>query len=286
MLVITGGGIKAIVMPLMREDDKLASTTIYSRSETKAESKALLGAKIDELNKSKAYHEREYNKNKKNNDSIGAAYERTKIAEIDKEIEALTENKTEADKKKAYEIAFDNGFDSPSHLINSVKKRTGQEFENVQDIPKEVIAETVKSREGETKQMAIFDKAEVGQFVESSEGYVYKITKVLGGRRFKIQDKDGNEATVNSEMFDMYTTDKTFEEKPKITQIKEANPDRILVVKPTPDKPKGLETLKVKKNEPNNVVTTKKYEFSEDSEYDNGFTFMGELEGKNDVDQS
>lgn len=80
------------------------------------------------------------------------------------------ESKSQADK-----IAKDAGFDNASHLINSVKKRTGQEFENVQDIPKEVIEETVKSRK---------------------------------------------------------------EEKPKITQIKEANPERILVVKPTPDKPR------------------------------------------------
>lgn len=145
------------------------------------------------------------------------------------------ESKSQADK-----IAKDNGFDNASHLLNSVKKRTGEEYENVQDIPKEVIKQTVQSRENEGKQIAITDQAREGQFVESSDGYVYKITKVLGDRRFKIQDKDGNEATINSDMFDIYTTDKTFEEKPKITQIKEANPDRILVVKPTSDKPKPV----------------------------------------------
>jgi len=146
--------------------------------------------------------------------------------------------KKEKGKSDANKIATDSGFDNASHLINSVKKRTGQEFENVQDIPKEVIAETVKSREGEgKKQIAIFDNGKVGQFVEASNGLIFKITEVLGDRRYKIQDEKGKENIVNSDMFDMYSTDKTFGEKPKITQIKEANPDRILVVKPTPDKP-------------------------------------------------
>lgn len=69
--------------------------------------------------------------------------------------------------------------------------------------------------------IAITDNGKEGQFVESQDGYVYKITKVLGDRKFKIQDQYGNEATVNSEMFDMYSTDKTFgkvkQESPNVT---------------------------------------------------------------------
>lgn len=91
---------------------------------------------------------------------------------------------TEESKSQADKVAKDAGFDSPSHLINSVKKRTGQEFENVQDIPKELINRVVNERNLEELPPA--------------------------------------------------------EEKPKITQIKEANPERILVVKPTSDKPSKL----------------------------------------------
>ncbi len=77
---------------------------------------------------------------------------------------------TDESKSQADKVAKDAGFDSPSHLINSVKKRTGKEYANVQDVPKDVLEETVKAREAE---------------------------------------KEG-----------------------KFEQIKEANPERILVVKP------------------------------------------------------
>lgn len=53
----------------------------------------------------------------------------------------VSESKSEADK-----IATDSGFDNASHLINSVKKRTGKEYENVQDIPKEVINRVANER--------------------------------------------------------------------------------------------------------------------------------------------
>jgi len=99
----------------------------------------------------------------------------------------IEEAKKFTGKKEATEIATQEGFDSPSHLINSVKKRTGQEFENVQDIPKEVINRVVNERNLEELPPA--------------------------------------------------------EEKPKITQIKEANPERILVVKPTSDI-KGVTEIK------------------------------------------
>lgn len=54
---------------------------------------------------------------------------------------------TEESKTKADEIAKKNGFDSPTHLINSVKKRTGETYENVQDIPKEVLNRVANERE-------------------------------------------------------------------------------------------------------------------------------------------
>lgn len=79
---------------------------------------------------------------------------------------------SEESKSQADKIAKDAGFDSPSHLINSVKKRTGQEFENAQDIPKDLIKRVSEIR--------------------------------------------------------------------KIENVAEANPERILVVKPTSDKPSKL----------------------------------------------
>ena len=52
----------------------------------------------------------------------------------------------EQGKKEAYTIAFDNGFDSPTHLLNSVKKRTGKEYATVQEVPKEVLNRVVNER--------------------------------------------------------------------------------------------------------------------------------------------
>ena len=110
----------------------------------------------------------------------------------------------EESKGQADKIAQDAGFDNASHLINSVKKRTGQEFENVQDIPKNVIEETVKSREEEKGRQA------------------EKLYEDLTGRKVRPEPK---------------------EEKSKLEQIKEANPERILVVKPTSDI-KGVTEIK------------------------------------------
>lgn len=50
-------------------------------------------------------------------------------------------------KAQADEIAQKYGFESPSQLINSVKKRTGDQYENVQDIPKDVIEKVRNERE-------------------------------------------------------------------------------------------------------------------------------------------
>jgi len=50
-------------------------------------------------------------------------------------------------KSHADEIAKKKGFENPSHLLNSVEKRTGEKFENVQDIPKETIEKVVNERE-------------------------------------------------------------------------------------------------------------------------------------------
>lgn len=48
----------------------------------------------------------------------------------------------------------------------------------------------------------------------------------------------------------------------------------------------GIETLKVKKNEPNNVVLKEKYTNYPDTEYEGGFTFLGDLNNKENVNQS
>jgi hypothetical protein len=47
---------------------------------------------------------------------------------------------------EANKIAQEKGFDSASHLLNSVAKRTGQSFERVQDVPQEVIESVVNER--------------------------------------------------------------------------------------------------------------------------------------------
>lgn len=60
---------------------------------------------------------------------------------IEQRKEDIEAGKTEADK-----VATDNGFKNKSELLNSVKKHTVKTFENVQDIPADVIAETVKKR--------------------------------------------------------------------------------------------------------------------------------------------
>ena len=57
-----------------------------------------------------------------------------------------TEQKTKESKAQADKIAQDSGFDNASHLINSVKKRTGKEYENVQEIPQEVINRVANER--------------------------------------------------------------------------------------------------------------------------------------------
>lgn len=52
------------------------------------------------------------------------------------------------------------GFDEATHLLNSVKKHTGQEFEKVQDVPLNVIEETVNKREAENEQKELPIKTE------------------------------------------------------------------------------------------------------------------------------
>lgn len=80
------------------------------------------------------------------------------------------ESKAQADK-----IAQDNGFDNASHLINSVKKRTGEEYENVQDIPKSVIEQTVKSREEEVKKATDEISGMFGEVKKASEGKILTV---------------------------------------------------------------------------------------------------------------
>lgn len=48
--------------------------------------------------------------------------------------------------QEATKIAEESGFDHPKQLLNSVAKRTGETFENVQDVPKEVLDKVVKER--------------------------------------------------------------------------------------------------------------------------------------------
>lgn len=46
-------------------------------------------------------------------------------------------------------IAQENGFDNSTHLLNSVKKRTGEEYSSVQDVPHETLKKTVEERNKE-----------------------------------------------------------------------------------------------------------------------------------------
>lgn len=82
----------------------------------------------------------------------------------------VEESKAQADK-----IAQDAGFDNASHLLNSVKKRTGQEYENVQDIPKSVIDQTVKYREEEVKKATEEISGMFGEVKKASEGKILTV---------------------------------------------------------------------------------------------------------------
>lgn len=116
------------------------------------------------------------------------ADEVTKSESIVADIESKAESASETDLNAAIEgadkfiretaiseadrIAADNGFSNRSELLNSVKKHTEKTFENAQDIPADVIAETVKKRSevkpepvSETK---LFPKAERIKQLESA----------------------------------------------------------------------------------------------------------------------
>lgn len=58
----------------------------------------------------------------------------------------ITDNSLSSGIAEANKIAQEKGFDSASHLLNSVSKRTGKTFERVQDIPMEVIDGVVNER--------------------------------------------------------------------------------------------------------------------------------------------
>jgi len=80
------------------------------------------------------------------NETAKKAGIKTRDLTIDEEGNITEQEAKESPKAEADKIAQDSGFDNASHLINSVKKRTGKEYENVQDIPKEVINRVVNER--------------------------------------------------------------------------------------------------------------------------------------------
>lgn len=173
----------------------------------------------------------------------------------------VEESKSQADK-----IAKDNGFDNASHLLNSIKKRTGEEYENVQDVPRELINRVVNERnleelppaEENTPQENVKKKltlpvGPVGEMMSITVSKK-KLKSILQLKRQKAetlginpdnptdtQKEDGayEEYAAVLKAYNEFDQPKV-EEKPKITEIKEANPEKILVVKPTPDKPSKL----------------------------------------------
>ena len=61
------------------------------------------------------------------------------------------EAKVQVQKNRSDRIAQGKGFDNASHLLASVKKRTGKEYATVQEVPKEVLGEVVGERTIEEK---------------------------------------------------------------------------------------------------------------------------------------
>lgn len=115
------------------------------------------------------------------------------------------------------------------------------------------------------------ERAEIGGYVVDVSRRFDSLNKVVGADlTIKKKNSDGS-FTVKKVISDY----KTFAEAKKDALNKVNEIDG-----------KGIETLKVKKNEPNNVVLKEKYKNSPDTEFEHGFTFVGELDGKEKVDQS
>ena len=176
--------------------------------------------------------------------------------------------------KKYYPKIYEKEFAKPkSEQPIKEEKKTSQKSDVPLEGEKNVGGEKPKS-EQEWKTIGIKGKSERteinGYVVDVSRRFDY-LKKVVGADlTIKKKNSDGS-FTVKKVISDY----KTFSEAKKdaINKVNEIDS-------------KGIETLKVKKNEPNNVVLKDEYKNSPDSDFEHDFTFLGELDGKEKVDQS
>jgi hypothetical protein len=207
---------------------------------------------------------------KKNID--GGINAKVKFTVTEKNSQGFSETRDATSKEisDAYQKAKADGSNSELvKLIEPISQKSDVPLEG----EKNVGGEKPKS-EQEWKTIGIKGKSERTEI----NGYVVDVS-----RRFDFLKKVvGADLTIKKK-----NADGSFTIKKIISDYKtfsEAKKDAINKVNEIDGK--GIETLKVKKNEPNNVVLKDRYKDSPDSEFEHGFTFIGELDGKENVDQS